>query len=225
MNGRPNVCVVVATNHDEATRFVRPAADAVQPLVAGRGFDFLHLLDDQATRANLEAALAAQHARPSDVVFAFFSAHGSDQDLWRACNGVRQAVFDEALRDHFDGTILVLCTCLYSGLFSAQLVPPHGPAQAVIAYKPTFLITLCRDVPKPNTAEFTYYQQRFLDAMLEPVRSLAQPNVTVGEAEQRTRQAWEDVSQDCAVDPRLRATCAMNARFLYSEGHTGAMLP
>jgi hypothetical protein len=216
---------VVATNHDEATGFIRPAADEVQALVAHRGFDFLHLLDDQASRDDLERELAAHRARPSDIAVAFFLAHGSNTCLWREHNNVTQPVFDVWLRDHFDGAILILCACLYDGLFSAQLVAPHGPAQAVIGYKPCFVVPYLANILAPNTPQFAYNQQRFLQVLLEPIRSLAQANVTVGEAEQRTRRAWENLGNDMTVDPRLRMTGYMNSGWVYSDGLGDAVLP
>src|SRR5207237_2962365 len=129
---------------------------------------------------------------------------------------------DEQTALLFTRSVLVLCACLDTGVFPRTLIGHPSSVRAVLGYEPMLI------VPKKEAAEdwagpdFESFHRRFLQALVQPVRSLMDPGSTVLEARNATLRSWGEITSQPGLRRELRFIAVMNGMRLTCRGDRNA---
>lgn len=195
---------VIAIDLDDVSRFCYPAAEVVCEMLQ-QVFHVVKLAPYQPCARPFADDFAAQvmslaHSdRGCEVVFAYFSCHGSEMGLGQRD---RPPFFREGDACLFTRAICVLTACSPNATFPGKLLGHPESVRAVLGYAPFLLVPYVAAPESLLASAFENYRQLFLAALVKPVEIIIHGE-TIQRACDETRQAWGKVGGPSAIDKRV----------------------
>jgi hypothetical protein len=186
------VALVVATNYDDATKFIRPAADAAVEMLRAHGHEVLAVVDADAVLTALDRVLDDTKGKNQQVETVFVCAHGREGEDGVAQKGGR-LLFGYMQAQKVGGAVLYLCSCLKTGRFPEAITESRIGVHAIIGYMDELQIYPTGALQRWLQSTAEEYRRDLVQALVAPLRHVLESNGNLEEAIVHGRIAWRDM--------------------------------